>query len=105
MKHKTQATSHHVQGVSTQEDDESDVDVNDFDFDDDLESDEIAYGYQFVQQLPEQKHYLEDMRGNDTYCLNMKDLKGRLDMFWVLLDNQSTVASGAIDKYRKHHHQ
>ena len=67
------------------------VHVDDFDFDNELESNEIAYGYQSVQQLQEQKHYVEDMRGNDRYCLNMKHLKGRLDMLWVLLDNQSTV--------------
>ena len=64
--------------MSTQEDgeSESEVDVDDFDFDDELESDEVAYGYQFVQCFTEQKHYAEDMLGNDRYCLNMKHLKG-----------------------------
>ena len=31
------------------------------------------------------------MRGNSTYCLNMDNIKGRLDHLWVLLNNQSTV--------------
>ena len=73
------------------EESESEVDVDDFNFDDELESDEVAYGYQFVQRFPAQQNYVEDMRGNGRYYLNMKHLKGRLDMFWVLLDNKSTV--------------
>ena len=83
VKHGAQATSHHIQGASTQEDgeSESEVDVDDFDFDDELESDEVAYGYQFVQSFPEQNHYTEDMPGNDRYCLNMNYLKRQLDMF------------------------
>ena len=54
VKHGAQAISHHIQGVATQEDDESEseVDVGDFDFDNELESDEVAYGYQFVQRFP-----------------------------------------------------
>ena len=34
---------------------------------------------------------MEVMRGNDRYCIYMNHLKGRLDMFWVLLNSQSTV--------------
>ena len=77
VKHGAQATSHHTQGVSTQdnEESESEVDVDDFDFDDELESDEVAYRYQFVQRFPEQQNYVEGMRGNGRYCLNMKHLK------------------------------
>ena len=64
VKHGAQTTSHHIQCVSTQEDGESEfeVDVDNFDFDDELESDEVAYGYQFAQRFPDQKHYVEDMR-------------------------------------------
>ena len=77
VKHGAQATSHHIQGASTQEDgeSESEVDVDNFHFDNELESDEVAYGYQ-LQSFPEQKHYVEDVRGNDRYCLNIKHLKG-----------------------------
>jgi hypothetical protein len=35
--------------------------------------------------------YVEDMRGNQKYSLNMDHVKARLDRFWILLDNQSTV--------------
>jgi hypothetical protein len=35
--------------------------------------------------------YIEDMRGNIKYSLNMNHVKARLDRFWILLDNQSTV--------------
>ena len=31
------------------------------------------------------------MRGNTKYCLNMKNVNGRINMFWILLDNQSTA--------------
>ena len=53
------------------EESESEVDVDDFNFDDELESDEVAYGYQFVQRFPAQQNYVEDMRGNGRYYLNM----------------------------------
>ena len=34
---------------------------------------------------------VEDMQENTKYCLNMKDANGRINMFWILLDNQSIV--------------
>ena len=92
MKHGTQATSHFNQGETTQDDEDKDgqARVDNFDFVDELGSDKIAYGYQFVQQLypSRSEHYV---RENNRYYLNMKHLKGRLDIFWVLLNNQFTV--------------
>ena len=62
----------------------------DFDFDDELEKDSLMNAYGFVHHsLP--STYVEDMRGNSTYSLNMDHVKARLDRFWILLDNQSTV--------------
>eukprot|EP00536_Pseudo-nitzschia_multiseries_P010625 jgi/Psemu1/203784/e_gw1.332.17.1 len=64
------------------------VSLGDFDFEDELEQDDYFHAYQFIQH---NTVYTEDMRGNQRYCLNMKQVQGRLDPFWVLIDNQSTV--------------
>ena len=47
VKHEAQATSHHIQDVLAQdnEESESEIDIVDSDFDHELESDEVAYGY------------------------------------------------------------
>ena len=47
-----------------------------------------AYG--FVHQSI-QGTYIEDMRGNPMYSPNMNHVNARLNAFWILLDNQSTV--------------
>ena len=62
-----------------------------FDFEDELDLDEMKLDYGFAHIGCTQGNIIEDMRGNDRYCLNMKHVKGRLNPFWVLLDNQSTV--------------
>jgi hypothetical protein len=61
-----------------------------FNFNDELEKDSLMNAYGFVHHsLP--TTYIEDMRGNIKYSLNMNHVKARLDRFWILLDNQSTV--------------
>eukprot|EP00536_Pseudo-nitzschia_multiseries_P015470 jgi/Psemu1/42725/gm1.42725_g len=71
------------------EDETERVSLGDFDFEDELEQDGYFHAYQFIQH---NTVYTEDMRGNQRYCLNMKQVQqGRLDPFWVLIDNQSTV--------------
>ena len=62
-----------------------------FNFDDELDLDDMKQDYGFAHVGCIQDDLVEDMRGNDKYCLNMKHVKGRLNPFWVLLDNQSTV--------------
>ena len=62
-----------------------------FNFDDELDLDDMKRDYGFAHVGCIQDDLVEDMRGNDKYCLNMKHVKGRLNPFWVLLDNQSTV--------------
>ena len=50
VKHEIQATSHLNQGEVTQDDKDEDSQAHDDDFDfvDELESDKIVYGYQYV---------------------------------------------------------
>ena len=63
---------------------------NDFDFDDELEQDNMEEGYHFTQYCMSVV-YNEDIRGKNQHCLNEKDTRGRLNKSWILLDNQSTV--------------
>ena len=52
----------------------------------------MIHGYGFVQ-IPTTlgTTYIEDMRGNFNYSLNLKHVEAQLCDHWVLLDNQSTV--------------
>mmetsp|Transcript_13563 Transcript_13563/g.31684 ORF Transcript_13563/g.31684 Transcript_13563/m.31684 type:complete len:185 (-) Transcript_13563:43-597(-) len=68
---------------------DGEVSIEEFNFEDELEQDSYYLAYQFIQSI--QPNYLEDMQGNQRYCLNMNHVRGRLRMFWVLLDNQSTI--------------
>ena len=76
---------------------DGDIDATDedpqisFDFEDELDLDDLKLDYGFAHVGCIQDNIIEDMRGNDKYCLNMKHVEGRLNPFWVLLDNQSTV--------------
>ena len=69
------------------------VSAEEFDFEDELDQDEMVQGCQFVQHISPSLSptYVEDMRGNTKYCLNVKDVNGRINMIWILLDNQSIV--------------
>eukprot|EP00536_Pseudo-nitzschia_multiseries_P008967 jgi/Psemu1/21944/gm1.21944_g len=63
---------------------------DDFDFEDKLDQDDYDTAYAFIQQsIP--GTYTADMNRNHMYCINTKHVKGRLDDFWILLDNQSIV--------------
>ena len=62
-----------------------------FNFKDKLGLDNMKLDLGFAHVGCTQDNIIEDIRGNDKYCLNMKHVKGRLNPFWVLLDNQSTV--------------
>ena len=59
------------------------VSAEEFDFEDELDQDEIAQGYQFVQRISSSLSptFVEDMQGNTKYCLNRKDVNGRINMF------------------------
>eukprot|EP00536_Pseudo-nitzschia_multiseries_P018072 jgi/Psemu1/54022/gm1.54022_g len=56
---------------------------------------ELAYGFAHVGYTSIQGEfepaYIEDMQGNNWCCLNMNHVRGHLNPFWILLDNQSTV--------------
>ena len=61
-----------------------------FNYKDELEKDSMMSTYGFIHQsFPEA--YVEDMRGNKSYSLNMNHVRARLNRFWILIDNQSTV--------------
>eukprot|EP00536_Pseudo-nitzschia_multiseries_P012009 jgi/Psemu1/30666/gm1.30666_g len=63
---------------------------DDFDFKDELDQDDYATAYAFIQRsLPDM--CTAGMTRNHRYCMNTKHVRGRLDDFWILLDNQSTV--------------
>eukprot|EP00536_Pseudo-nitzschia_multiseries_P000703 jgi/Psemu1/1596/gm1.1596_g len=63
---------------------------DDFDFEDELDQDDYATAYAFIQQLlPDM--CTANMTRNHMYCMNTKHVRGRLDDFWILLDNQLTV--------------
>ena len=70
------ATSHHVS-------------AEEFDFEDELDQDDMTQGYQFIEQVTPSLSptYVEDMQGNTKYYLNMKEVNGRINMFWILLVN------------------
>ena len=67
--------------------------AEEFDFEDELDQDDMAQGYQFIPRISPSLFptYVVDIQGNTKYCLNMKDVNGRIKMFWILLDNQFTV--------------
>ena len=64
--------------------------TTEFNFNDELNQEQVIKAFQFIQRGPTPV-YIEDMQGNQRFSLNMKHVKGRLDMFWILLDDQSTV--------------
>eukprot|EP00536_Pseudo-nitzschia_multiseries_P007176 jgi/Psemu1/17289/gm1.17289_g len=74
------------------------VSVDEFDIaQQELEQDEMELTYGFFHlgytsiQDEFEPTYFEDIWGNNWYCLNMNYVKGCLNLFWILLDNQSTI--------------
>ena len=59
-----------------------------FDFDNELEQDNMEEGYHFTQYCMSVV-YNEDIRGKNQHCLNEKDTKGRLKKSWIYIVGQS----------------
>ena len=61
-----------------------------FSLKDEIDRDALLHAYGFIHQAISFTH-VEDMRENPRYSLNMNHVRARLDPYWILLDNQSTV--------------